>query len=85
MKEKLKKIDNKWIRLIAMIIVFVNSVSVMMDKPILPFDNEQIVLGVSVVAMVVTEVWNHWKNNSYTQSAKEADVYLQARKNKLKK
>ena len=80
MKETIKTIDNKWIRLVTMVIVFINSASVMMGKPILPFNNEQIVVGISIVVMIITEIWNHWKNNSYTDEAREADIYM----NKLK-
>ncbi|MFD1066706.1 phage holin [Oceanobacillus locisalsi] len=76
MKEKLKKIDNKWVRLIVFVIVAVNSGFMMAGYELLPFDNDQIVVGLSVVAMVVSELWNHWKNNSYTNSAKVADGML---------
>lgn len=82
MKETIKAIDNKWVRLVVLTIVFINSASVMLDKPILPFDNEQIVVGVSLVAMAIAEIWNHWKNNSYTKAAKEADKYLASKKGK---
>ena len=84
MKETIKTIDNKWVRLIVMVIVFINSVSVMVGKPILPFDDEQIVVGISIVAMIVTEIWNHWKNNSYTSEAREADIYMSKLKERRK-
>lgn len=77
----LKKIDNKWIRLFALIIVAVNSGAMMMGIELLPFTKEEIVTGVSLVAMVGVETWNHWKNNSYTEEAKQADNYYEAIKN----
>ncbi len=80
MKEKLSKIDNKWVRLAVFIIVAVNSGFMMAGYELLPFDNEQIVVGLSVVAMVGSELWNHWKNNSYTEEAQEADRILKASK-----
>lgn len=84
MKEKLEKINNKWVRLIVFVIVSVNSSFMIAGYQILPFDDEQIVSGLSIVALVASEVWNHWKNNSYTQEAKEADTYMKSRKLKLK-
>lgn len=84
MKEAIKTIDNKWVRLVVLVVVFINSASVMLGKPILPFDNEQIVVGTSIVAMVITEIWNHWKNNSYTNEAREADVYMSKLKERRK-
>lgn len=84
MKEAIKAVDNKWVRLVVLVVVFINSASVILGKPILPFDNEQIVVGVSIVAMVITEIWNHWKNNSYTNEAREADVYMSKLKERRK-
>ena len=84
MKEAIKAVDNKWVRLAVLVVVFINSASVILGKPILPFDNEQIVVGVSIVAMVITEIWNHWKNNSYTNEAREADVYMSKLKERRK-
>lgn len=84
MKEQLKKIDNKYIRLAVFIIVAINSSAMIMDVQILPFSNEEIVQGLSVVALVGSELWNHWKNNSYTMPAKEADAYIKSRKKELK-
>lgn len=84
MKEALKKIDNKWVRLIAWILVAINTGAMILGYELLPFENEEIVNGISLVALYAVEAWNHWKNNSYTQPAKEADVYLDSRKKKLK-
>lgn len=84
MKETLQKVNNKWVRLIAWILVFVNTSGLILGYQLLPFDNEELVEIVSVVALFVVELWNHWKNNSYTKPAIEADAYLKARKEKLK-
>ncbi|WP_208585755.1 phage holin [Gracilibacillus suaedae] len=80
MKEKLKKINNKWVRLIAWLVVSVNSSAMIMGYELLPFSNGEIVNGISIVAMLGTEAWNHWKNNSYTKKAKIADNHLEAMK-----
>ncbi|WP_373896393.1 phage holin [Virgibacillus sp. CBA3643] len=76
MKEKLKKINNKWVRLAVIVIVVGNAVATMFGYPLLPFDNDQIIAGVSAVALGGSEVWNHWKNNNYTGKAKQAQNYL---------
>lgn len=84
MKDIFSKIDNKYVRLAALIIVAINSAAMMMGYTLLPFNNEEIVTGISILAMVVTEIWNHWKNNSYTRAAKEADKQLEKAKKEAK-
>ncbi|MBP1971566.1 SPP1 family holin [Virgibacillus natechei] len=80
MKQKLNKINNKWVRLAVFIIVAINSAAMIFNVQLLPFDNDQIVAGASVVAMVLSEVWNHYQNNNYTSEAKRAQKYLDAEK-----
>ncbi|MGN8648306.1 phage holin [Gracilibacillus sp. HCP3S3_G5_1] len=71
LKEKLSKINNKWVRLVAWILVSINSSALIMGYELLPFDNEQIVSGVSIVFMFAIEAWNHWKDNDWSEKAKE--------------
>lgn len=78
----LDKINNKYVRLIALIVVAINSGAMIMGYQLLPFNNEEIVAGISIVAMVATELWNHWKNNSYTPQAKQADEQIRLNKKK---
>jgi len=85
MKEKLNRINNKWVRLVVFIIVAINSGAMIMGYQLLPFNNDEIVAGLSVFAMVISEIWNHWKNNSYTNDAKEADKIMESKKRKRKK
>lgn len=85
MKEKLQKINNKWVRLVAWILVAINTGSMILGYEILPFSNEELVTGISLVALYGVEAWNHWKNNSYSKPAQEADTYLESRKKKLNK
>lgn len=85
MKNILQKIDNKWVRLIVLIVVGINTIGMILGYQLLPFDNEQIANGISIAALIISEVWNHWKNNSYTKAAKEADIFLASRKKQLKK
>lgn len=83
-KEIMDKINNKWVRLIILIVVFINTAGMMLGYQLLPFENEEIATGLSIAALALSEIWNHWKNNSYTEAAKEADMFLKARKKKLK-
>lgn len=80
MKEMLKKIDNKWVRVAALVIVVGNIIATMFGYPLLPFSNEDIVAGVSLVALIGSEIWNHWKNNNWTPEAKQAQNYLDSTK-----
>src|SRR5690606_6216180 len=84
MKEVLKKVDNKWVRLIILIVVFINTAGMMLGYQLLPFENEEIATGISIAALAISEIWNHWKNNSYTQPAKEADIYMSELKEQRK-
>ncbi|GLO65265.1 MULTISPECIES: phage holin [Oceanobacillus] len=76
MRAALESINNKWVRLFILIVVFANTVSMIFGHQLIPFSNEEIATGLSVLALALSEIWNHWKNNSYTKSAKEADKYL---------
>ena len=76
LKEMLKKINNKYVRLVALILVAVNSGAMMMGYQILPFSNEEIVAGVSIASMVAIEIWNHYRNNNYSPAAKEAQKVI---------
>ncbi|MFA1820542.1 phage holin [Virgibacillus oceani] len=80
MRKQLKRIDNKWVRLVAMAVVFANAGAMMFGIELLPFDNETIVAGISVIALAGTEIWNHWKNNNWTPEAKRAQKYLDGEK-----
>jgi len=84
MRKQLKKIDNKWVRLVAMAVVFANAGALMFGYELLPFDNETIVAGISVIALAGTEIWNHWKNNNWTPEAKRAQKYLEGEKEAYK-
>lgn len=76
MKQALEKINNKWVRLAVLVVVAINSGAMILGYDLLPFSNDQIVAGLSVLAMVASEIWNHWKNNSYTGKAIQADKHL---------
>lgn len=70
-----------WARIITLILVLVNQISVsLFDFQLLPYADEQIYEGVSVVLSVVVTIWASWKNNSFTYEAQEADKLLKSLK-----
>lgn len=64
------------IRTIICGLALINSVLVMMGKPILNIGDETIEQGVSITFTIATTVWGWWKNNSFTQGAIMSDEYL---------
>lgn len=77
MSEILAKINNKWIRLGVLIIVFLNTAAMLLGYQLIPLSNEELVSIVSIIVLLISEIWNHWKNNSYTSHAKEADKLME--------
>lgn len=74
--------NNTTTRLIIMILVGINSIAMLYDIQLIPFTSEEIATGISAVALVVSELWNHYKNNNYTKASKEAQEFLNSRKGK---
>lgn len=74
--------NNTLVRLIVMILVGVNSIATMYGYTLIPFTDEEISLGISAAAMVISEVWNHYKNNNYTPQAKNAQKHIRNAKAK---
>ena len=66
------------IRTIVLIIALLNQVLTALGKNPLPFSDEAIYEGISLVAAVGASLWAWWKNNSFTAEAAEADRYLAA-------
>ncbi|GEN86671.1 phage holin [Oceanobacillus sp. FSL W8-0428] len=76
MSENLARINNKWVRLTVLVIVFINTAAMLLGYRIIPLSNEDLVSVLSLIALFVSEIWNHWKNNSYTSQAKEGDKLM---------
>lgn len=74
--------NSTFVRLIVMIAVGINSIATMYGHTLIPFTNEEISIGISAVALVGSEIWNHWKNNNYTKRAKEAQKHIDESKAK---
>ena len=66
-----------WVRIIALFLVLINQISIsFFSFELIPFGDDQIYEGVSVVVTVVVVIWSAWKNNSFTKKAQEADKVL---------
>lgn len=57
------------VRVVVMLVVMINSIFLINDVNFLPYTDDQIASGVSSVALVVSEIYNHYKNNDYTPEA----------------
>ena len=68
------------IRTVVLIVALINQVLTMTGHSVLPFDEQQITDGLSMLFTAAAALWAWWKNNSFTSEAKEADTYLKERK-----
>ena len=68
------------IRTVVLIVALINQVLTMTGHSVLPFDEQQITDGLSMLFTVAAALWAWWKNNSFTKAAQAADVYLKAAK-----
>lgn len=78
------KKNNQIVRLVVMAIVMINSLFVMNGHNLIPFTDEEISMGISSAALVVSEIVNHYKNNDYSEEAKEGTEYMNELKSKIK-
>lgn len=65
------------IRTVVLALALVNQVLTMLGMPVLPFDEQQVIDGLSMLFTTVASIWAWWKNNSFTKAAKTADAFLQ--------
>lgn len=65
------------IRTVLLIAALVNMALNAFGKNTLPFTDDEISEIISVVFMAVTSIAAWWKNNSFTEKARIADVYLE--------
>lgn len=78
MKLNLKGVSKgTWSRIVAMVIVLVNLVmTTFFDTQLVPYSDEQVYEGASVLVTVVMATLAGWKNNSLTEDAQWADKHL---------
>lgn len=68
------------VRLIVSIVALINSVCTMAGFPLLNLGEEQITSVVNVVVLIAAWAWGFWKNNNFTQAAKDAQKVLDSEK-----
>ena len=68
------------VRLIVSIVALINSVCTMAGFPLLNLGEEQITSVVNVVVLIAAWAWGFWKNNNFTQAAKDAQKVLESEK-----
>lgn len=69
------------VRLIVMILSMVNMLLTVNGKNPLPWSEDEMYMGLSQAAAILTTVWTWWKNNSFTKEAIKADEYLEDLRN----
>lgn len=70
-----------WVRIIALFILLMNQISVsFFGFKVIPFEDDQIYEGVSLVLTVLVTIWATWKNNSFTTEAQMVDKQLKGLK-----
>lgn len=73
------------IRTIVLAIALLNQTLVTLGWSPLPYDDEAIEQGLTVVFTTVATVWAWWKNNSVTKEGQKADSYMRKLKANKKK
>lgn len=64
------------VRTVVLGVALVNQALIIAGKNPLPFTNEEVAEGVSMVLTAGAAIWAWWKNNSFTQAAIKADDVL---------
>ena len=84
MQEKIKVSVGTWIRTIGLVIASINMILTGFGHNPIPFSEEDVytVLSASVEGVFIIIAW--WKNNSFTEAAKRADIALHSEKEYLK-
>lgn len=70
-----------WVRLVVMIVSIINHILTVMGKSPIPIDDKQVQQFVALGIDIAVTLWVWWKNNSFTNSAIEADKYMDKLKN----
>lgn len=69
-------------RTVVLIVALINQVLTMIGYNPLPFADESVYEGVTVVLTVAGALWAWWKNNSFTMAAIQADQRMKELKRK---
>lgn len=81
MWEKIKTVTpDTWARTICLLVALVNQCLAILGKEALPFAENDIYQLGSLAATIITGAIAWWKNNSFTEAAKNADALLKESK-----
>lgn len=69
-----------WIRTAVLAVSLINQILTVFGKNPLPFSDEAVYEGISVLLTTGASLWAWWKNNSFSAAAVAADYYLKALK-----
>ena len=58
------------------LIALINTIMIMLGKPVLPISDDQASTFVSVILTICAWIYGFWKNNSFTPEAIKADEVL---------
>lgn len=72
------------VRIIVSIITVINAFAAAFGFNPIDVDEDTIYTVVSFVAMIAAWVWGFWKNNNFTEAAKEAQKHLNNLKSTIK-
>lgn len=64
------------IRTIVLFLTIVNTILTVFGKNPIPFSEDQLYVGLSMIANVLATLWAWWKNNDFTPTAIKAGEYL---------
>jgi len=64
--------------------MYYNQVLILAGKNPLPFSDNEIGEVICFIITAVAAIWNWWKNNSFTQTAIEADKFIKEKRNSHK-
>ena len=73
------------IRTAALAAALINQILVLAGCNTLPFTEEETTQGLTAAFTAAASLWTWWKNNSFTQAARRADLQMRQEKNKEKK
>ena len=84
MEEKIKTSVGTYIRTVGLLISSINMLLTGFGKNPIPFSEDEIYAVTSAVIQGVFIIIAWWKNNSFTEAAKRADIALHSEKEYLK-
>lgn len=65
------------IRTIVLVLALANQVLAIYGKEALPITEDEVYQAITLIVTIATSLWAWWKNNSFTQPAIKADVYME--------